>query len=108
MESRRQACVAVDFYNRYTCTPRGCTSSMPSSSAGSGLRLPEQARPRQNIEFFIGLRNKVEHRCQDVLLVATAGMAYAYVINYETEMVARFGASTRSPESSASRSSCTP
>jgi hypothetical protein len=75
---------------------------------GEWTTSTEQARPRQNIEFFIGLRNKVEHHCQDVLLVATAGMAHAYVINYETEMVARFGASTRSPESSASRSSCTP
>ena len=45
---------------------------------------------RANLEFFIGLRNKVEHRYQDALLVAT-GMAHAYVINYETELVTQFG-----------------
>jgi hypothetical protein len=49
---------------------------------------------RANLEFFVGLRNKVEHRYQDALLVATAGMAHAYVINYETELVAQFGAET--------------
>ena len=55
-------------------------------------RFPDNHPGRANIEFFIGLRNKVEHRYQDALLVATAGMAHAYVINYESELVTQFGA----------------
>lgn len=46
---------------------------------------------RANVEFFIGLRNKIEHRHQDALLLATAGYTHAYVINFEGELVARFG-----------------
>lgn len=47
---------------------------------------------RVNVEFFIGLRNKVEHRFQDAFIVATSAHAHAYVINFEVEVVRRFGA----------------
>ncbi|BEH03097.1 hypothetical protein brsh051_23780 [Brooklawnia propionicigenes] len=46
---------------------------------------------RKNIEFFIGLRNHVEHRYQDSVLVATAAEAHACIINFESELVRRFG-----------------
>lgn len=131
-ESRRQACVAVDFYNRsgdrrsyhdfvmhmHTAWlyllqaefERGGVDYIYRNSRGHALktkdgdrkiwdlercvkeRFAENDPVRANLEFFIGLRNKVEHRYQDALLVATAGMAHAYVINYETELVAQFGA----------------
>lgn len=47
---------------------------------------------RRNIEFFIGLRNHVEHRFQDSVLVVTAAEAHACIINFEAELVRRFGA----------------
>jgi hypothetical protein len=46
---------------------------------------------RLNVEFFIGLRNKIEHRFQDAFMVAVAAHAHALVINFERELVARFG-----------------
>lgn len=46
---------------------------------------------RANIEFFVGLRNHVEHRFQDSVLVATAAEAHACIINFEAELVRRFG-----------------
>lgn len=47
---------------------------------------------RQNLEFFIGLRNRIEHRHQDAIGIAVAGHAQAMILNYETELVAAFGA----------------
>jgi hypothetical protein len=47
---------------------------------------------RANIEFFIGLRNYIEHHFQDSLLAETAAEAHAYIINFEAELSRRFGA----------------
>jgi hypothetical protein len=33
---------------------------------------------RLNIEFFIGLRNTIEHRFQDAFIVSTAAHAHAF------------------------------
>lgn len=46
---------------------------------------------RLNLEFFIGLRNQIEHRFQDAVLDATAAEAHACIINFEAELVRRFG-----------------
>jgi hypothetical protein len=50
---------------------------------------------RRNIEFFIGLRNKIEHRytyqAQWGLTVALGGYAQAFLLNYEEELVGQFG-----------------
>ncbi len=46
---------------------------------------------RVNLEFFIGLRNKIEHRFGDGLAVSVAGHAQALLMNYETEVVSGFG-----------------
>jgi hypothetical protein len=46
---------------------------------------------RLNAELFVALRNKVEHRYEHNLKIATGGKAQALVMNYEQEMVAFFG-----------------
>ncbi|MEV4522467.1 DUF3644 domain-containing protein [Micromonospora tulbaghiae] len=50
---------------------------------------------RRNIEFFIGLRNKIEHRYASKadlsLTVALGGYAQALLLNYEEELVGQFG-----------------
>jgi hypothetical protein len=131
-ESRRQACVAIDFYNRsgdersyldfvihmhlgwqyllqaervrdgleihyrdsknrYLRTKDGDKKTWDlQSCADARFPMPSDL-VRANLEFFIGLRNKVEHRYQDSLIAATAGQAHALVINYETELVGSFG-----------------
>lgn len=48
---------------------------------------------RANVEFFVGLRNHVEHRFQDSVLAVSAPEAHACIINFEAELVRRFGAS---------------
>lgn len=46
---------------------------------------------RRNIEFFIGLRDKIEHRHQDAFLVATAAQSQALVVNFESKLTSFFG-----------------
>ncbi len=46
---------------------------------------------RRNLEFFIGLRNRIEHRHQDSIGLAVAGHAQAMILNYENELVDAFG-----------------
>jgi len=46
---------------------------------------------RQNLELFITLRNKVEHRYEHGLSEAVGGRANALVINYQNELVSIFG-----------------
>ena len=41
---------------------------------------------RENIELFVGLRNRVEHHFQDSVLAETTAEAHAYILNFETEM----------------------
>lgn len=47
---------------------------------------------RCNIEFFIKIRNKIEHRYEDLLATAIAGKTQALVLNYEETLVDWFGA----------------
>jgi hypothetical protein len=50
---------------------------------------------RRNLEFFIRLRNKIEHRYarhQTALLVGLSGYAQALLLNYEEELTTQFGA----------------
>lgn len=58
-------------------------------------RWPDEKDPvRANIEFFIGLRNKVEHRFareQQALAAAVGGRAQALLLNYEAELTSQFG-----------------
>ena len=46
---------------------------------------------RRNVEFFIQLRNKIEHRYEKLLSVVIAGKTQAHVLNYEETCVRLFG-----------------
>lgn len=58
-------------------------------------RWPDPKDPvRANVVFFIGLRNKVEHRFardQQALSTAVSGQAQALLLNYEQELSTQFG-----------------
>ena len=58
-------------------------------------RWPDAGEPvRANLEFFIGLRNRVEHRYsreQQALAAAASGQAQALLLNYEQELTDEFG-----------------
>ncbi|USX56469.1 DUF3644 domain-containing protein [Lentzea sp. HUAS12] len=58
-------------------------------------RWPQPDPVRSNIEFFVALRNKIEHRyasrSQLSLQAALGGLAQAHLLNYEEELVAQFG-----------------
>lgn len=132
-EARRQALVAIDFYNRpgdrrsfsdfivhihlawqnllHADRMRRKAEIFYRESGGRRLfkRNPDGSKKtwdltqclrhefkdndpiRANVEFFVGLRNHVEHRFQDSVLVATAAEAHACIINFEAELVRRFG-----------------
>lgn len=134
-EARRQALVAIDFYNRpgdrrsfsdfivhihlawqnllHADRMRRKAEIFYRESGGRRIfkRNPDGSKKtwdlsqclkhefkdndpiRANVEFFIGLRNHVEHRFQDSVLVATAAEAHACIINFEAELIRRFGIS---------------
>jgi hypothetical protein len=46
---------------------------------------------RRNVEFFIGLRHKIEHRYDRDVATLIAGKTQAFVLNYEKEIVRLFG-----------------
>src|SRR3954447_5840160 len=46
--------------------------------------MPDESNSvRRNVEFFIGLRNKIEHRYERLLSAAVAGKTQALVMNFE-------------------------
>lgn len=61
-------------------------------------RWPDEKEPvRANIEFFIGLRNKVEHRYakqQQALAAVAGGQTQAMLLNYEEELTTQFGSAS--------------
>lgn len=132
-EARRQALIAIDFYNRpgdrrslpdfivhahlawqnlihadrmqrgaeihyrnadakrtFVRTPDGSKKTWDLSRCLKE-EFAERHPVRVNLEFFIGLRNHVEHRFQDAVLVVTAAEAHACIINFEHELTRRFG-----------------
>lgn len=46
---------------------------------------------RRNVEFFIALRNKIEHRHARVIDPVVAGRVQSNVLNFESKLVAEFG-----------------
>jgi hypothetical protein len=55
-------------------------------------RWPDPQHPvRKNLELTIRLRNKIEHRYEQGLVVASAGFCQALVLNYESELTEKFG-----------------
>lgn len=132
-EARRQALVAVDFYNRpgdkrslldfvvhmhlawqdllHADLMRRGQNIFYKESNGRYRRIngakvswdlahclrkefADNDPTRYNVEFFIGLRHCIEHRYQESIVVSTAPEAHAYVLNFERELVVRFGAQT--------------
>jgi len=56
-------------------------------------RWPDPQHPvRKNLELTINLRNKIEHRYEQGLVVASAGFCQALVLNYEADLTEKFGA----------------
>jgi hypothetical protein len=58
-------------------------------------RWPNQSPVRANIDFFIALRNKIEHRYtrfQQELTLAVGGKSQALLLNFEEELTSQFGA----------------
>ncbi|MBE5471748.1 DUF3644 domain-containing protein [Mycobacteroides abscessus] len=54
----------------------------------------DQDPVRANIEFFIALRNKIEHRYtrfQQELAIAVGGRSQAFLLNFEEELTKQFG-----------------
>ena len=47
---------------------------------------------RRNVEFFIGLRDKIEHRYERVVGAVVAGKCQSLILNYEAALVEKFGA----------------
>lgn len=55
--------------------------------------FPAETSPvRANVEFFIKIRNKIEHRYEQLLATALAGKTQAHLLNYEETLTAWFGA----------------
>ncbi|MBY0443043.1 MAG: DUF3644 domain-containing protein [Mycobacteriaceae bacterium] len=57
-------------------------------------KWPDQTAVRANIEFFIALRNKIEHRFtrfQQELALAVGGRSQALLLNFEEELISQFG-----------------
>ena len=54
--------------------------------------FPANDPRRTNIEFFQGLRNKIEHRHENNIAALVAGRTQAHVLNYEESLTEFFGA----------------
>lgn len=57
-------------------------------------RFPTEGAVRANLEFFIALRNKIEHRFtkhQEELALAVGGRSQALLLNFEEELTSQFG-----------------
>jgi len=46
---------------------------------------------RRNVEFFVPLRNMIEHRYARMLEAVVAGRAQSYIVNFEEKVAAEFG-----------------
>ena len=55
-------------------------------------RWPQVCAVRKNLELTISLRNKIEHRYHEAIVLATSGYAQSLLLNYEEELTSAFGA----------------
>jgi hypothetical protein len=65
-----------------------------ASSARERWKSEPQSPVRLNLEFFIKLRNRIEHRYKqndDVMLAFVAGKSHAFLLNFEEELTNSFG-----------------
>ncbi|MEU8117619.1 DUF3644 domain-containing protein [Spirillospora sp. NPDC049024] len=58
----------------------------------SSEEFDERDPRRVNLEFFIGLRNKIEHRHERDVATLIAGKTQALLLNYERTLIENFGA----------------
>lgn len=65
---------------------------MKSLSTLLAERYSDSTPIRRNVEFFLGLRHKIEHRYDRDVATLIAGKTQAFVLNYEKEIVRLFGA----------------
>lgn len=56
-----------------------------------GERWPADGPVRKNLELTIALRNKIEHRYHEAIMIVASGYAQALLINFEEELVSAFG-----------------
>jgi hypothetical protein len=54
-------------------------------------RWDENDPVRKNLELTIAVRNRIEHRYEEAIAVATGGYAQALLLNYEAELTSTFG-----------------
>lgn len=54
-------------------------------------RFDERDPRRINLEFFIGLRNKIEHRHERDIATLISGRTQAFMLNFEKTLVSEFG-----------------
>jgi hypothetical protein len=64
---------------------------MKSLSDLLGESYPKADPIRLNVEFFLGLRHKIEHRYDHDVAALVAGKTQAFVLNYERELEKHFG-----------------
>ena len=100
-----QAKTLKDGGDLYERDSRGRRKPLRDSIAGAGARdyamkplsaltaeLLDQNDPRRvSLEFFTGLRNKIEHRYEKDISQLVAGKTQAHVLNYEQTLVNWFG-----------------
>lgn len=55
------------------------------------LASPDKRAMRENLDFFLGLRNQIAHRYLPALDLVTTGEAQALLINFERVLVEEFG-----------------
>lgn len=78
-------------------------------------QFPDESNAaRQNVEFFIKLRNRIEHRYEQLIATVVAGKSQAFLMNFEETLCQLFGSkegladSPWTTRSSSSRSTATP
>jgi hypothetical protein len=72
---------------------RGTYGEFITHSLGEMLKteFSDNDPVRSNIEFFIGLRNRIEHRFDAATALLVAGKTEAMMLNYERYLTATFG-----------------
>lgn len=86
----------VDYWHRDRTgrRVRGKDGEFRTWSLGDCLaeEFPDPHHPvRRNVEFFIGLRNRIEHRASPATVPTVTGRCQSMIMNFEETLVIRFG-----------------
>jgi hypothetical protein len=87
----RRALYELDARGRRQRTRQGDWVMKPLSAL-LGETYADNDPIRHNVEFFLGLRHKIEHRYDRDIASLVVGKTQALVLNYERELVEHFGA----------------